>query len=74
MKKNHQVKKNSVWRSIDKEFKVTNVSEKKGKIWVFYKEMLAHGVEGKREYFCYSEAFLDRFIEFTNYRHSVLLY
>lgn len=52
------VKKNSVWEGNNFiQFQVSKIIKKKGKTWVYY-----HVKDNpKQTYFCYEEAFLQRF-------------
>ena len=59
------VKEGSLWQSIDKHFRVISVTEVDGNTWVHYRE--DRGIKVPRlecrEYSCYLESFLQRFIQ-----------
>lgn len=65
-----EVTKDSIWSVDEKEFKVTKVTELKGKIWVFYKQCKRVKSRAEifgKEYSCYKEAFVARFTHYNNY-------
>ena len=71
MKKDIEIKVGSVWFAVDMApFIVTKVQKDNGKTWIFYKQFKPLE-KVNTEYSCYQEAFVLRFFEFTNIRHSL---
>lgn len=62
-----KINKNSIWRTTDgKYFTVVDIKKEKNKTWIHYAEFSIKNGTSKKQYFCYEDAFLERFVEFTN--------
>ncbi len=62
--KNNKVKLNSIWKSSSMEdFEVVELKKINNISWVFYKSK-----KTQKEYSCFEEAFVARFLEYNNYK------
>ena len=43
-----------------------SIKKEKNKTWIYYSEFSIKNGISKKQYSCYEEAFLERFVEFTN--------